>query len=130
MSTNTGNNSYAIVDFNQMKDILSSNDPKYVIIDVRENDEYNAGHIQNSINLPYKSSPNALGLSAETFKSMFGIDKPSFNQTLVIYCRSGGRAVHSEKLAMKFGYKNRLVYAGSFLDWCANNGKVVTPSKF
>lgn len=117
------------IDYNIMKEIATSNDKKYVIVDVREPDEFNAGHIPNAINIPCKSSPGALGLDPEEFKLTFGFDKPSNDKTLVFYCLAGVRARMSEELAGTFGYKSRLTYAGSFKDWLENNGKIEIPEK-
>lgn len=117
------------IDYNIMKEIANSNDKKYVIVDVREPDEFNAGHIPNAINIPCKSSPGALGLDPEEFKLTFGFDKPSTEKTLVFYCLAGVRARMSEELAGTFGYNSRLTYAGSFKDWLENNGKIEVPEK-
>lgn len=117
------------IDFSQMKEIASSADPKYVIVDVREPDEYSAGHIPHAINIPCKSSPGALGLDPEEFKLTFGFDKPSAEKTLVFYCLAGVRARMSEELAATFGYENRLNYIGSFKDWLDNHGEIAVPAK-
>lgn len=117
------------IDFSKMKEIASSSDPKYVIVDVREPDEYSAGHIPHAINIPCKSSPGALGLDPEEFKLTFGFDKPSAEKTLVFYCLAGVRARMSEELAATFGYENRLNYIGSFKDWLDNHGEIAVPAK-
>ncbi|KAG0690616.1 hypothetical protein C6P40_002248 [Pichia californica] len=139
MTTNTNTNNirnYSVIEnelnapsinFDKMKEISNSNDSKYVIIDVREPDEFIAGHIPNAINIPCKSSPGALGLDSEEFKLNFGFDKPSTDKTLVFYCLAGVRARMSEELASTFGYENRLTYLGSFKDWLENNGKIEIP---
>lgn len=106
----------------QSNDASSSN---YIILDVREPDEYSEGHIPNSHNMPFKSSPDALSLDDSTFKSKFGFAKPSTDKTLVFSCLSGMRAGKSEELAAKYGYPNRMTYSGSFKDWKANNGTIV-----
>lgn len=123
------NDAAPTIDFNKMKEIALSNDPKYVIVDVREPDEFSAGHIPNAINIPCKSSPGALGLDPEEFNLTFGFDKPPADKTLVFYCLAGVRATMSEELAGTYGYKNRLNYVGSFKDWIANNGKIDIPEK-
>ncbi|TID14952.1 hypothetical protein CANINC_004623 [Pichia inconspicua] len=116
-----------IIDFNKMKEIVQKNDPNYIIVDVRENDEFEAGHIPHAINLPCKSSPGALGLDPEEFKLTFGFDKPSKDKTLVFYCLAGVRAAISEELAGTFDYEHRLNYSGSFKDWINHNGEIEYP---
>lgn len=76
----------------------------YLILDVREPDEYAQGHIPQAVNLPYKSAPGALGLEPEEFHETFGFDKPSTDKALVFYCLGGVRATAAESLAATFGY--------------------------
>lgn len=117
-----------IIDFIKMNEIVKNFDSnKYVIVDVRENDEFNAGHIPNAINIPCKSSPGALGLHPDEFKLSFGFDKPSTDKTLIFYCLAGVRSTMSEELAGTFGYENRLNYLGSFKDWMNNHGEIEIP---
>jgi rhodanese-related sulfurtransferase len=117
-----------LVDFKQVKDIVTSYDPaKYVIVDVREPEEFQSGHIPHAINIPCKSSPGALGLHPDEFKLTFGFDKPDPKKTLLFYCLAGVRATMSEELAGTFDYAHRLNYAGSFQDWIANNGAIEVP---
>lgn len=115
-----------VIEYSKMKEIVGNKDGKYVVVDVREPDEYAAGHIPNAINLPYKSSPGALGLHPDEFKLSFGFDKPSTDKTLVFYCLAGVRSTMSEELAETFGYENRLNYLGSFQNWIDNHGEVET----
>lgn len=117
-----------LIDFSQMQDIVNQ-DPansKYVIIDVREPDEFATGHLPNAINIPVKSSPGALGLHPDEFKLTFGFDKPSTDKTLVFYCLAGVRATMSEELAYTFGYEHRLNFIGSFKEWLDHKGEVET----
>lgn len=117
-----------VVDFDKVKSIVNSYDPaKYVIVDVREPEEFQQGHIPHAINIPCKSSPGALGLHPEEFKLTFGFDKPDPSKTLLFYCLAGVRASMSEELAHTFDYEHRLNYIGSFKDWVANNGPVEIP---
>ncbi len=78
---------------------------KYVIIDVREKDEYASGHIQNAINI------SLANLSNEILDIV--INK---NTNIVVYCRSGARSLQSAKNLVDLGYTN--VYdMGGILDW-------------
>lgn len=115
------------IDFQKMSEIVEKKDPNVVIVDVREPDEFNAGHIPGAINIPCKSSPGALGLDETKFKEVFGFDKPSTDKTLVFYCLAGVRARMSEELAGTYGYKNRINYTPSFSNWVDQNGKIEIP---
>ena len=61
------------------------------IIDVREVDEYESGHIKNSINVP-------LG-------SLMTIDLDK-NAKIIVYCRSGNRSKTAKGMLESFGYTN------------------------
>ena len=73
----------------------------HVIVDVRRQDEYDAGHIPGAILIPNESigcdSPEAL---------------PDYDQIILIYCRTGNRSKQaSEKLAA-MGYTNIYEFGG------------------
>lgn len=80
---------------------MMARDDGHVIVDVRRQDEYDAGHIPGAILIPNESigcdSPEAL---------------PDYDQIILIYCRSGNRSKQaSEKLAA-MGYKNIYEFGG------------------
>lgn len=81
-----------------------------VILDVREQDEYNDGHIVNSILIPYESIQENL--------DKLPSDK---SQIILVYCRSGRRSNIAAKELVKMGY-NRVYDFGGIEDW---NGEIV-----
>lgn len=93
------------------------------LVDVREPAEYVKGHIPSAINIPYNSSPGALGLDPEEFRDVFGFDKPNTDEMLVFYCLGGVRSTAAEGIAATYGYQNRANYVGSYQDWVANKGE-------
>jgi rhodanese-related sulfurtransferase len=64
-----------------------------VIIDVRENDEWNAGHIAGAIHIPLGEMPNRL---PELAKYQ--------NQSIVVQCRSGARSAKAADILLKAGF--------------------------
>jgi rhodanese-related sulfurtransferase len=78
-----------------------------VIIDIRENDEFESEHIQNSIHLP---------LADFQSKAASLVGNLS-DKEIVLMCRSGLRAkiAHDQGIAM--GLKNLSVYEGGILEW-------------
>ncbi|GMF49956.1 thiosulfate sulfurtransferase activity protein [[Candida] boidinii] len=118
-----------IITFEQMQKLAENPSDDIVLVDVREPNEFAAGHIPHSINIPCKSSPGALGLSDEEFEITFGFKKPSTEKTLVFYCLGGVRSTIVEELAGTFGYSHRLNYVGSFEDWINNKGEVEYPKE-
>ena len=118
-----------VIDFNKMKTIVKEENPGFVVVDVREPDEYKTGHIPGAINIPCKSSPGAFGLSPEEFKLTFGFAKPAKDKTLVFYCLGAIRSSISEELAGTCEYSKRLNYKGSWEDWVANKGAIEYPKE-
>ncbi|HEX5426804.1 MAG TPA: rhodanese-like domain-containing protein [Pedococcus sp.] len=51
-----------------------------VMVDVREQDEWDAGHAPGAVHIPLSDLPSRLG------------DLPDDSETLAIVCRSGGRS--------------------------------------
>lgn len=69
-----------------------------LLIDVRSNDEFMAGHLPLSINIPFDK--------IESITS-FSDDK---SQVILLYCRSGRRAEIAEQTLRRLGYNN--IYNG------------------
>ena len=75
------------------------------ILDVRNEDEYYSGHIENSILIPV----NDIEKEAENILK----DK---DQKILVYCRSGNRSSQASKLLVKMGYTNVYDFGG-IKDW-------------
>lgn len=95
--------------------------------DVREPSEYSAGYIPTALNIPVKSSPDALFLPDEEFEDRFGFEKPGTDKEVVFYCRSGVRSSAAAQLAQQQGYTNVSEYRGSWLDWEKQGGEAMKP---
>jgi len=93
-----------------------------VVVDVREPHELQSGKIPNAVNIPYKSSPEALSLSAADFEDKFGFPKPDLSKEVIFYCRSGVRSTATAEIAKANGYTNIGNYRGSWLDWAKHEG--------
>jgi rhodanese-related sulfurtransferase len=90
-----------------------------VLLDVREADEFHAGHIPGAVNVPrglleFKLS-NASELSSRDLK-------------VVLYCKSSGRAALAACAMQDMGYLNVQSIAGGFDAWSSAGKRVVTPS--
>ncbi|MDF2904218.1 MAG: rhodanese protein [Bacillus sp. (in: firmicutes)] len=82
---------------------------KVVFIDVREPDEFAAGHIDGMTNVPLST------LSEDTID--FGKDSE-----VVIICRSGNRSMKAAEALQGFGYKKLVNVQGGMNDW---NGEII-----
>ena len=77
----------------------------YIILDVREQDEYDAGHIPGAILIPYTQI-------AEKAKGML----PDQDQLILVYCRSGRRSKIAAEALVELGYTNIKEFGG-IIDW-------------
>ena len=88
----------------EAKKIMDSGD-EHIILDVREKSEYDAGHIPQSILLPYTE----IYSKAEELL-------PQKDKLILVYCRSGRRSkIAAADLAL-LGYTNIKEFGG-ILDW-------------
>ena len=86
-------------------------DDGHVIIDVRRQDEYDAGHIPGAILIPNES------IGTELPKEL-----PDLDQIILIYCRSGNRSKQAAQKLADMGYTNVYEFGG-ISTW---TGEIVT----
>lgn len=84
-----------------------------VLVDVREADEFGAGHVPGAVNLPLS------GFSAAK------LPRPA-DKTVVVMCRSGNRSTRAQALAAAAGRGDVVNYTGSMNEWSAKGGAIVT----
>ncbi len=85
---------------------IAEENPDAIILDVRRNDEYKAGHI-----------PGARLLTMETITTESAAKiLPNKNQLILIYCRSGRRSKIAAQKLLDLGYTN-LIEIGGILDY-------------
>ena len=97
---------------------------KYVLIDVREKEELGYGMIPTAKNIPLHDCEEALSLSQEDFEKKYAFPKPKKEETIIFYCRTGGRSAIATAVAEKEGYTHAKNYAGSIYDWAEIDPKV------
>lgn len=68
----------------------------YIVIDVREPDEYRLGHVPGALNVP----PSELIQGAPQLK-----DLPK-ESSLIVYCRTGSRSNVAMNILNSLGFKN------------------------
>jgi rhodanese-related sulfurtransferase len=90
-----------------------SQDKNYLIVDVREPEEFFLGHIDGAINVPrgvleFRADPNYPG----GIPSLY--DKSA---AIILYCRSGARSALAAQSLTFLGYKAIVSMAGGFLAW-------------
>ena len=85
-----------------------------LILDVRTEDEFAAGHISGAVNIHFRDLPNHLDdLRAQN---------PS---SIVVYCETGIRAGIAERTLRQAGFKNVLHLEGHMRAWRSQHLPVV-----
>ena len=89
-----------------------ANGESMVLLDIREANEWNLGHIPNAVYL----SRGVLETSIEA--------RVSRDSTLILYCASGNRSALAAVTLQEMGYENVASMAGGFRDWVGTGGDV------
>jgi rhodanese-related sulfurtransferase len=79
-----------------------------VIVDVREKDEWDEGHI-----------PDAIHMSRGTIELDVEEKVPNANAMIICHCGGGGRSALAAESLQKMGYKNVRSMAGGLKAWKA-----------
>lgn len=100
--TGCDNGGYETITENTANELISNNN--VVIIDVRNIDEYNTGHIKDAINIPVSK-----------------IDEVSYDkdQYIIVYCASGMRSSNAAQVLVDLGYTNVYNLDGGLINWGA-----------
>ena len=95
---------YMNITAQEAKAIMDS-ESGYIILDVRTQEEYDAGHIPGAILIP----DTEVASKAESILT----DK---DQLILVYCRSGRRSKLAAEILVELGYTNIMEFGG-ILDW-------------
>lgn len=101
---------YRQIDPDAAKEMMAKDDG-HVIVDVRRQDEYDAGHI-----------PGAILIPNESIDTEHPAELPDPNQIILVYCRSGNRSRQAAEKLANMGYTNVYEFGG-LIDW---TGDIVT----
>lgn len=80
---------------------MMTRDDGHVVVDVRRQDEYDAGHIRGAILIPNES------IGTERPEEL-----PDLDQVILIYCRSGNRSKQAAQKLFDMGYTNVYEFGG------------------
>ena len=92
-------NSYETIDADRVRELVVEN---AIIVDVRETDEYNSGHIDGSINIPV-GNISSIDYAKDT--------------KIIVYCVSGNRSANAAKELISLGYTNVYNLDGGIINW-------------
>ena len=106
-SAKTNNNTekgYEKMKMSEAMVYMQQNDD-YILVDVRRQDEFDAGYI-----------PGAICIPNETIGDKEIPELPDKDAKILVYCRSGNRSVQATEKLVKLGYTN-LVEIGGIIDY-------------
>ena len=88
----------------QAKEIMESGE-EYILLDVRTQEEYDAGHIKGSILIPYTE-----------IETQAPDELPDKDADILVYCRSGRRSAIAAQALADMGYTH-VLDMGGIQDW-------------
>ena len=89
----------------QLRDWMTAGE-KFLLIDVREDNEWQAGH-----------AATAMHISRWTLSSKIGTAVPDKTARIVLYCLGGSRSATGAETLQKIGYKNVFSLKGGFKNY-------------
>jgi rhodanese-related sulfurtransferase len=95
--------------------VISPDAKCLVILDVRTSPEYNAGHLNGSINLDFKSA---------SFSDQ--IRKLNRNNAYLLYCRTGRRSARAVMLMSSLGFKELYNLTNGIEQWQREGYEVIS----
>ena len=95
------------IDASQARDLIESADP--LLVDVREQSEWDEGHIPGAVHLPRGH-----------LESRIEREAPDPTRPIVVYCSAGNRSAFAAKTLGELGYEDVTSLAGGFTDWKRN----------
>jgi len=95
------------VDATHARELIDDGEP--VVVDVREQEEWDEGHI-----------PGAIHISRGHLESRIERSAPDSSRPVVVYCSAGNRSAFAAKTLGELGYEDVVSLAGGFTDWKRN----------
>ena len=98
--TTTMENAYQQITQQEAKKMMDTQD--VIVLDVREQSEYDAGHISGAILLPVGT------ITKESASAVI----PKLDSVVLVYCRSGNRSKTASKVLVELGYTSIYEFGG------------------
>jgi molybdopterin/thiamine biosynthesis adenylyltransferase/rhodanese-related sulfurtransferase len=95
------------VDATRARELVDSGEA--LVVDVREQDEWDEGHIPGAVHIPRGHLESRIERAA-----------PDSDQSIVVYCSAGNRSAFAAKTLAELGYDDVASLAGGFTDWKRN----------
>lgn len=104
--------SYREVSSKEAAELIESEQP--IILDVRTPQEYQRGHLPNSLLIPVQE--------LQKRRQELGAD---YNREILVYCATGNRSTVASKILIDSGFKHVVNMRGGIYDWSRKNYPVV-----
>src|SRR5438132_1888430 len=95
------------VDASRARELIDAGEP--VVVDVREQDEWDEGHIPGAMHIPRGHLESRIERLA-----------PDPSRQVLVYCSAGNRSAFAAKTLEDMGYDDVASLAGGFTDWKRN----------
>jgi len=102
------------IDAARTRELLAEDNP--VLVDVRERDEWDEGHIPGAVHVPRGNLESRIE----------GV-VPDHSQPVILYCASGNRSALAAKSLEELGYETVYSLAGGYTDWKRNGNPFEVP---
>ena len=99
-----------------ISELLEHNQP-YVLLDIREDHEWAAGHLPEAMHL-------GKGIIERDIEQTVADKK----QKIVLYCGGGYRSALSAQTLQQMGYQNVFSLTGGYREWCERKLPVEVPA--
>ena len=99
-SNSSSEDNYQQISQEEAKEMMDTQD--VIILDVREQNEYDSGHIPGAVLLPVGT------IDEETAAEVI----PEKDSTVLVYCRSGNRSKTASSALAELGYTNIYEFGG------------------
>jgi len=100
------------IDATEARDRIDAGEP--VVVDVREQDEWDEGHIAGAVHIPRGHLESRIERLA-----------PDTSRPVIVYCSAGNRSAFAAKTLADLGYEDVVSLAGGFTDWKRNGFPVL-----
>jgi sulfur-carrier protein adenylyltransferase/sulfurtransferase len=95
------------VDASRASDLID--DGSYAVVDVREQAEWDEGHLPRAVHIPRGSLESRIEQAV-----------PDRSQPIILYCAGGSRSAFAARTLEELGYENVASLAGGYTDWKRN----------
>ena len=113
----------AVIEEIDTKHLLAMQASGMPVIDVREPEEFAAGHLPGAVNIPR----GVLEFQVDGHPALNFRTDPHLShrrEPVILYCRTGGRSALAAEALKRLGFDRPLSLAGGYTQWTADGGSV------